>query len=71
MSTIPHDPNDIKALFDESPPEEKGFIHYMLAETPAGGLLPRTCPYAKGSPDFEAWQRGEQRAVTLVQDLDD
>lgn len=52
-------------------PCSQGIAHYMRAELPEGALLPRECPYAEGTPQRRAWDRGVQVAIMSVMDVEE
>lgn len=52
-------------------PSEQGFILYMQASWPTSELHGLTNPHAHGTPAWEEFQQGEQRAVLLTQDSEE
>lgn len=51
-------------------PGQQGYAHYMQAEWPESPI-PKDCPYAKGTPESEAFGQGSFAAMLACQEMDE
>jgi hypothetical protein len=59
-----------RANYDSASPRGKGFLEYTYSSWP-NSEIPKGCPFAKGTPEHEQFQRGQDAAVLAAQDSEE